>query len=158
MKLESKLVVFYLGLNKSEKKKFQSIVGVRNFERICSKADFKEFNDEINKLNLPDSLRSTKGGDFDLAIMQVVRHIVESSSSNIEIAESIENISGKKITRPEKRSKTELQGILLEELLNAPKRKLVVMRDELLNKVAWDNKRKENGTNLDRWFSIILGR
>jgi len=158
MKIETKLMVFYIGLNKSERKKFESIVGKNNFEKIRSGADFKTLANEIEKLNLVGLLLSTKDENFDIAVMQVVRHIVKYSNSNIELAKSIDNISGKRITRPEKRTRTELQGILLEELLNARKESLILIRNELMNKVASDGERNEEGTNLDKWFSIILGR
>lgn len=158
MKIETKLMILYLGLNKSEKKKFESVIGRNIFEKIRSGADFKTLSNEMERLNLGGLGRSTKAEEFDIAVMQVVRHIVKYSTSNIELAEAIENISGKRITRPEKRSKAELQGILLEGLLNATDKSLVTMRNELINKVAYYDDREENGTNLDKWFSIILGR
>ncbi len=156
MKFETKLLLFYFGLNKSEKNKLVFLIGRDKFERIFKQADLTGLRDQMMHMSPNVFLRSSKKEQYDIAIMQVVRHVGDLSSSNLDLAESIHHISGRKITRPEKRSKPELQGILLDELIKAPRAKLIEMRNELINKIASDKEYREEGTSLERWFSIIL--
>ncbi len=158
MNLSTRIFLFYIVLNDTEKKAFKSIIGVNNFERIRAQVDLSSIKNLISEP--PPSATPQKSSideDYDIAIMQVVRHMVNTSDSNIELAKSIEEIMGKSITRQPKRSKYELQGMLLEALINAPQEKLIRIRNKLANKIQ-KNKHPDTQTNLDKWFSIILGK
>jgi hypothetical protein len=158
MNLSTRIFLFYIALNDTEKKAFKSIIGVNNFDRIRAQVDLSPIKNLVSET--PTSATPQKasiGEDYDIAIMQVVRHMVNTSESNIELAKSIEDIMGKSITRQPKRSKYELQGMLLEALINAPEDKLIRIRNKLANKIP-KNKHPDTQTNLDKWFSIILGK
>lgn len=158
MNLSTRIFLFYIALNDSEKRAFKSIIGVNNFNRIRAQVDLSSIKNLIGETStsaIPE--KSSVGEDYDIAIMQVVRHMVNTSESNIELAKSIEEIMGKSITRQPKRSKYELQGMLLEALINAPQDKLIRIRNKLANKIP-KNKHPDTQTNLDKWFSIILGK
>ena len=158
MNLSTRIFLFYITLNDAEKKAFRSIIGVNNFERIRAQVDLSLIQNLISRTpTSPTPQKTSIDEDYDIAIMQVVRHMVNTSESNIELAKSIEEIMDKSITRQPKRSKYELQGILLEALINAPQDKLIRIRNKLANKIP-KNKHPETQTNLDKWFSIILGK
>ena len=158
MNLSTRIFLFYIVLNDTEKKAFKSIIGVNNFERIRAQVDLSLIQNLISRTpTSPTPQKTSIDEDYDIAIMQVVRHMVNTSESNIELAKSIEEIMDKSITRQPKRSKYELQGILLEALINAPQDKLIRIRNKLANKIP-NNRHPEAQTNLDKWFSIILGK
>jgi len=88
--------------------------------------------------------------------MQLVRHIGRSAPSNVELARSIEGVISQTVSRPEKRSRYELQGMLLEALMSADREKLLRLRNEIMHgRILGSN--RTGDSNLDRWFSIILG-
>lgn len=158
MNLPTKIFLFYSALDENEKKGFKNLIGVQNFDRICAQLDLSSIRNLIKETTTPTAPQETSTSeDYDIAIMQVVRHIVNTSESNIELAKSIEDIMGKPITRQPKRSKYELQGMLLEALVNAPKEKLIRIRNRLASKLP-RNKHRDTQTNLDKWFSIIVGK
>jgi len=158
MNLSTRIFLFYIALNDAEKKAFKSIIGVNNFERIRAQVNLSSIKNLISEPPPPTTpQKSSIDEDYDIAIMQVVRHMVNTSESNIELAKSIEEIMGTSITRQPKRSKYELQGMLLEALINAPQEKLIRIRNKLANKIP-KNKHPDTQTNLNKWFSIILGK
>ena len=157
MKLETKLLLFYLTMDDKEKSRFKSLIGPRAFEKMLSPISMDEVGSVFSRLGRPTkSIDRPAPLDFDIAIMQLVRHIVERAPSNIELANSIEEVVGHKVSRPEKRSKYELQGMLLEALMSAPKERLLNLRKQLAHGHIL-GKGVEQDSNLDRWFSIILG-
>jgi hypothetical protein len=158
MNLSTKIFLFYIALNDAERKTFKSIIGLNTFDRIRAQVDLSSIKNLISETSSFSTPQKTSlDEDYDIAIMQVVRHMVNTSESNIELAKSIEEITGRSITRQPKRSKYELQGMLLGALINAPQEKLIRMRDKLTNRIP-KNKHPDTQTNLDKWFSIILGK
>jgi hypothetical protein len=111
--------------------------------------------DSINQTSHPD--KKISSDDYDIAIMQVVKHIVNASDSNLDLSKSIEDIIGKSVSRPEKRAKYELQGMLLAALMNASKDKLARIRNQFIHRIPKNTADERNRSNLDKWFSIILG-
>jgi len=158
MNLFTKIFLFYIALDDSEKKAFKGFIGANNFDKIWAQVDLSSIKDLVSETKgYTNQPKTSMEEDYDIAIMQVVKHMVNTSESNIELANSIEDIMSKHITRKPKRSKYELQGMLLEALINAPKEKLTRIRDKLTNKLS-KNKHLDTQTSLDRWFSIILGK
>lgn len=157
MNLPTKIFLFYAALDDNEKKGFKNTIGIQNFDRIWAQLELSSLKNLIDNRVAQETAQKITPEDYDIAIMQVVRHMVNTSESNIELAKSIEDITGKHITRQPKRSQYELQGMLLEALINAPKDKLIRMRNKLANKLP-KNKYQAGQTNLDKWFSIILGK
>jgi hypothetical protein len=156
MKLQSRLFLFYLTLSDSDKNSFRSLFGPKLFDKLTSEENLLEINRDIASEYGAKGLPDIKPIDYDIAIMQLVRHLVENAPSNIELATSIESIIGKSVSRPEKRSKYELQGKLLEALMNAPRDKIIRLRNELAHsQVIGRDSGKDS--SLDKWFSIILG-
>jgi hypothetical protein len=156
MKIQSKLLLFYLTLEENEKKYFRSLIGPKVFGKMVSAEGIAEINAGIANAYGSAGLIENKPADYDIAIMQLVRHLVENAPSNIELAKSMEEIINKSVSRPEKRSKYELQGMLLEALMNAPREKLIKLRNELAHGNIL-GKDAGQDSSLDKWFSIILG-
>ncbi len=155
MDINTKILIFYLSLNDSEKRQFLNTIGDNNFRRLSKSANLDSIKKQLNSL-LDKYEIKTDETDFDIAIMQVVRLIVKMARSNVELAKYIEYISGENVSRPEKRSKYELQGMLLGALEEAPRDKLYKMKNELFNRISFSKSYQENQSNLDKWFSIIL--
>lgn len=156
MKLETKLLNFYLSLEEKDKVQFRSLLGPRILSKIVSPMSLDEAIQALNSLNSDASNVSLNREDYDLAIMQLVRHIVQSASSNTELAKTIEGVIDETVSRAEKRSKYELQGKLLESLMKADRNKLLILRNRIMHMSMSDNKRDKD-SSLDKWFSIILG-
>ncbi len=163
--LETKIVLFYLSLDEMEKTKFLSLLNYENLRGNISKNELMRLKNQLNDIdNLIGSKRfSSKpeqpaSADFDIAVMQVVRYIVNMSESNLDLAKYIEEIFAQRISRPDKRSKYELQGMLLGALMDAPKQKLRDIKNKIMFKTAVNKGGRESKTNLDKWFSIILGK
>jgi len=156
MKLETKLLMFYLSLEEKEQIKFRSLLGPKVLDKIISPIYVEEATLSLNAMTKNNVKVPLDVETYDIAVMQLVRHIVESAPSNIELAKSITEITNQKVTRPEKRSNYELQGMLLAALMNASKAVLLKLRNEILhgNLLATN---KESESNLEKWFSIILG-
>jgi len=158
MNLSTKVLLFYFILNDNEKREFKNLIGAKRFDKIWAQIDLSSLKSLIGQTTASTvSQKISASEDYDIAIMQVVRHMVNTTESNIELAKSIEDITGKSITRQPKRSKYELQGMLLEALINAPNEKLIAIRNKLANKLS-KSKYQDTQTNLDKWFSIILGK
>jgi hypothetical protein len=155
MNTPTKLFLFYLSLNDFEKQEFTNLVGINNLNKIKSRADLISIMDSINQTSHPD--KKISSDDYDIAIMQVVKHIVNASDSNLDLSKSIEDIIGKSVSRPEKRAKYELQGMLLAALMNASKDKLARIRNQFIHRIPKNTADERNRSNLDKWFSIILG-
>jgi hypothetical protein len=155
MNTQTKVFLFYLSLDEFEKSEFKNLIGSNNFNKLVSQIDVTAIMNSINRFQLPH--RKIPSDDYDIAIMQVVKHIANVSESNIELAKSVEDIIGRRISRPGKRSKYELQGMLLEALMSAPRERLVRIRNQLIHRPPKSVADERNKTNLDRWFSIILG-
>ncbi|MEN6375201.1 MAG: hypothetical protein ABFD75_10550 [Smithella sp.] len=156
MKLETKLLIFYLSLEEKEQINFRSLLGPRVIDKIISPTFLEEATLSLRAIAKKNVKIPLDFETYDIAVMQLVRHIVESSPSNVELAKSITEITNQKVTRPEKRSNYELQGMLLAALMNASRDDLLKLRNEIMQgKLLATN--KESESNLEKWFSIILG-
>lgn len=157
MKIETKLLNFYLSLEEEDQVRFRSLLGPRVFNKIVSPVSLREATQSLRAMHFNDSSIASDREDYDIAIMQLVRHIVDSAPSNVELAKSIEGVSNEYVSRAAKRSKYELQGKLLEALMNADRSKLLMLRNEIMHGRILETT-KDSESNLDKWFSIILGR
>ena len=156
MNLEKKLLLFYLGLDNFERKNFKSYVSPRKFEQLF--ATIHELSSDIDSLGAPrGSSKNIKNQEKDLALMQIMKYLINSNKSNVDFAEAIQDLTNEKVSRPEKRGRYELKGMLLEYLLTAKNEDLMSIRNAL---VHLDRKEKESTTNVDtnleKWFNIIL--
>ena len=157
MKLETKLLNFYLSLDVKDQVRFRSLLGPKVLDKIVSPMSLEEAMQSLRAINRDNSNVSSDREDYDIAIMQLVRYIVESAPSNVELAKSIEGVINETVSRAAKRSKYELQGKLLEALMNAGRDKLLMLRNEIMHGRILATTR-DSESNLDKWFSIILGR
>lgn len=160
MKFEAKLLFFYLSLDEREQVRFRSLLGPKIIDTITSSNYLREAIQSMeNVAHAPIKNTSSWDNnfieDYDIAVMQLVRYIGQSAPSNIELAESVSKVIGKHISRAGKRSRYELQGMLLEALMNAKRDTLINLRNEMIHGNILGSHGRED-SNLDRWFSIIL--
>lgn len=156
MKLETKLLIFYLSLEEKEQISFRLLLGPKILDKITSTTHIEEATQLLNAAGTKKTKNKIDYETYDIAIMQLVRHIVASAPSNVYLANSIAEITNQKVSRPEKRSKYELQGMLLAALMNASRDDLLKLRNEIAHgTVLTTDKVRES--NLEKWFSIILG-
>jgi hypothetical protein len=162
MNIETKILMFYLSLSDLEKRKFEDIFDYK-LKKILVNADLHSIMNYLNSLSHDRSNlyydRSTLPPseiDRDSAMMQIVRKIEDTTNSNASLARTIESLIGTKITRKEKRSKSELRGILIDGLMSAPRSQLLKIKNELIKKIQKTQVVPESESNLDKWFSIIL--
>jgi hypothetical protein len=157
MTIETKVLLFYLSLGENEKAKFEKLLGPAILNKIFASADTQNLKSRILDMQPSADSNINRTEARDIAIMQLVRHIVTIASSNVQLAQTIESMVGKDIPRPEKRSKYELHGILLGELMEAPRSKLLQFRNELMHDISTAKDRSADKSNLQKWFSLILG-
>ncbi|MHB8108646.1 MAG: hypothetical protein ACYDHW_01280 [Syntrophorhabdaceae bacterium] len=163
MKIERKLLFFYLNLDEDEQVRFRSLLGPKIIRMITAPSLLNEALQSMemvtSDINIHSSSRRERrdyGEDYDIAVMQLVRHIGQSAPSNVELARSVGAVIGQVISRPEKRSRYEMQGMLLEALMNADRDKLLKLRTEMMHGLILGSHTTKR-SDLDRWFSIILG-
>lgn len=158
MNLEKKILLFYLGLDESDREKLKAYLTPKKLQQVFTYAT--EVSDDLSLLSAEKvSVKEAKAQEKDLALMHIIRYLIQSNKSNVELAEAIENYTNEKVSRPEKRGRYELKGKLLEFLLTANDKDLMNIRNAL---VHMDIKAKEpsniSDTNLAKWFDIILSR
>ncbi|MGD0022317.1 MAG: hypothetical protein ABSC54_08450 [Smithellaceae bacterium] len=156
MKLETKLLNFYLGLEERDRVRFRSLLGPTVFRKIVSPMSMEEAVQSLHAIDRENPNISSNRENYDIAIMQLVRHLVKSAPSNVELARSIEGVIDETVSRAAKRSKYELQGKLLEALMKADRNKLLMLRNKIMN-TRMLARTTDSESNLEKWFSIILG-
>jgi len=157
MNIQSKFLLFYIALSASERQKLQILIGPSLLYSIASQSDISEaIEQSLEELGTTISRKSAQTSEVDAALIQIVRHIIRMSESNLQMSKAIEGITGRLISRPEKRSQYELKGLLLEALLGASSEEMRSIRNHLVHRQSGSKKPSPERSNLERWFNIIL--